>query len=404
VDDEKKLIISRESFKPGDVLCREGAPCENIYLLLKGAIEITCGGNVIRIVDKEGTFVGDLSPLISDSCTNTLTAVENSECIAVPVAYLEGILQQNPEEGINLLGLLAGRILRKSEDFPDIKLQYEEMMLAEEDEQNFLAALRGEETIPRKIVLVASENTFEEPLRYHFGPMGFKVYYNSKPRTVVENLDGISPDMIVFNAADFPRHWKPLLKLLRERKSPEETIFILITGHDFPFEEAAKASYLRINAIIPTSILDRHSISQLEELVKRYKSISDRRKYSRLTPKEFERFALLFTHPTRGILVMGRVADISLEGCRFIPYRAPLIKDIEDGTEVSDCSLRIGGEVISVDCRICRTGEELGVEFVSFQEDDHQKLFKYLMERAEREMQHSIGRCSRSSHSQSGAG
>ena len=158
--DEKKIVIVKERYKPGDILCKQGEPSENIHLLLSGAIEVTTNGGVLQVIDREGTFVGDLSPLMSGSSTSTLTAVQDTECLVIPVRYLEDILYQNPEEGINLLGLLAGRLLRNSEYFPDLKLQYEEMVLAEEDEVNFLAALRGEEIIPRKIILFTNSKTW----------------------------------------------------------------------------------------------------------------------------------------------------------------------------------------------------------------------------------------------------
>jgi hypothetical protein len=390
ISEEKKVLIAKKRYKIGDILCRQGEPCENIFLLLSGAIEVTTDGRIVQIIDQEGTFAGDLSPLMSESSASTLTVVQETECLVVPVRYLEDILNQNPEEGINLLGVLAGRLLRNSEYFPDLKLQYEEMVLAEEDEVNFLAALRGEEIIPRKIVLVALENTYEDALSFHFNPMGFKTYFYNNAKEVLENLDSINPDVIVFDAVDFPRHWKPLLKLLRERKSPEESIFILITDKDYPFEEAAKASFLRVNAIIPANLLEKDTIYQLGNLVKRYKNINDRRKYTRLIPKGFERFALLFTHPSKQHFVSGKIEDISLEGCRFVPFHPSLVKGVEEDTEIQRCSLRIGSEIITVNCRITRQGDELGIEFLSFQEDGHQKLFKYLMERSEREMKHLI--------------
>ena len=386
MSDEKKLVIAKKNFSPGDILCKEGEKCPNLYLLLQGAVEITTSGKVVQIIDKEGTFIGDFNPLINHEGTTTLTVIQETECIVVPLYLLEDLILQRPEEGISLLGILAGRLLRKSDYFSEFQNQLTEMMWAEEEEENYLAALRGEE-IKKKIVLVAKKEKYTKILNFHFNPIGFKTYYYSKPKEFIENLDSINPDMIIFHSVDFPRHWKPILKLLREKKAPEETVFILITNADFTFEEAAKAAFLRVNGIIPENLLDKTVIYQLNDIMKRYKTIDDKRRFSRLVPKKFEKFDLLFTHPLGNHLVTGSISDISLEGCRFIPSVPSLIEDLEEDMELPDCSLRIGDQIITVNCRISRQGREMGILFKSFIDEGHEKFFKYLMDRAEREIE-----------------
>ena len=90
----------------------------------------------------------------------------------------------------------AGRIAMKDEDEPES---------------------RG---ITRMKLLLVAANGEENaiPLGYHLKPLGFTLEHFTDPVAVIERLEEIDPQAILFNAGDFPRHWKPLLKLAREKK------------------------------------------------------------------------------------------------------------------------------------------------------------------------------------------
>ena len=89
-----------------------------------------------------------------------------------------------------------------------------------------------------KMILVAAGGEHAIPLGYHLKPLGFTVEHFTDPVRVTERLEEIDPQAIIFNAGDFPRHWKPLLKLAREKKPREELIFLLMAPEDFREEDA----------------------------------------------------------------------------------------------------------------------------------------------------------------------
>ena len=153
----------------------------------------------------------------------------------------------------------------------------------------------------RTIYFIAEKDTFIEALQYHLSPLGIEVKYCNDPGSVINNIQKEIPDMILFNAVDFPRRWKPLLKLIRDEKSHKQTIFFLIAD-TLPFEEAAKAAYLNINGIIPKNLIDRSSITKLHQLLNRYERINDKRKDIRIIPKPYDRIALLFFHPRKSCM------------------------------------------------------------------------------------------------------
>ena len=179
-----------------------------------------------------------------------------------------------------------------------------------------------------------------------------------------------------------------MLNILREKRSIEEAIFILITDDSFPFNEAAKAAFLKINGIISENLREKSVMFQLNDLIRRYKNLNDQRKFTRIVPNNYEQFKLVFTHPQQRYLVSGFISDISLEGSNFIPNNPSLTSDLTVNQKIPNCSLRVGEEIITVSCRIARKNRELGIEFESFEQEGHQKLFKYLMERPERDMKH----------------
>lgn len=385
---DPSVPILKKTYSPNTVLCHQGEICDEIYLLLRGAIQIVSNDHVVRTVDKPGSFVGELTPLFNQPRSTTLVTREECECLTIAAGYLESLLAQSPEEDVNLLGILAERLLRKTDTFRELEHELSLDWGSEDVEPDKIE----EEGELRRIVLVARDDTLLETLNYHLMPLGYYVRHTAKPLEAINDLDDGTPDMVIFNSVDFPRQWKPMLKLLREKKSAEESVFVLISESSLPFHEAAKAAFLNANGIIPIDQSGPRLVARLEELLRRYKSIQDRRRSPRLIPFETEKFQMLFTHPVRYVLVSGVVSDISLDGARFTPSDISVTDDLEPDQRIPNCSLRIGGDIISVNSRVARNEKDIGLEFEAFRSDGDQKLFQYLIERPEREMRHATRR------------
>jgi DNA-binding response OmpR family regulator len=244
-----------------------------------------------------------------------------------------------------------------------------------------------------KMLLVAAGDEHANVLAYHLKPLGFELERFEDPVRALSELDETDPQAILFDAGDFPRHWKALLKLAREKKSKEELIFILISPRGgFDLEEAAKAVHLGVNGIIGGKLTDKSELYRLEELVRRYRSVRDKRNFTRLVPTEEDSLGFAFTHPLRMTLVLGRIREISIQGASFYPSRASVVSDLPVGREIPYCSLKVGEHIISVNCRLTRNREELGFQFLSFEEGGHNKLLKYIQTRPERALRDALSR------------
>ena len=150
----------------------------------------------------------------------------------------------------------------------------------------------------------------------------------------MDNLDEVLPDVILFSAQDFPRHWKPFLAFLRDFRAREQCVFVLLTGEDFDHEEADKAQALQVNGIVHEHLRDREELARLKELVNRYRDIGDARTEKRIVPSSTDQIGFVFTHPDRMELLFGRVEDVSAAGVSFVPADRQKTMDLRRGVLV----------------------------------------------------------------------
>ncbi len=244
-----------------------------------------------------------------------------------------------------------------------------------------------------KTLLVARGEELREVLSFHLGPLGFAVVQLEDPVRAIQALDELDPQLVLYHAGDFPRHWKPLLRLLRENRSKDEAIFVLLHPQDLPLEEAAKATHLGVNGLIGMRTGAREMVHKLEELFRRYRSMNDKRRFHRLVVAPEDRLQLAFTHPYSLTVLTGSLVEISIQGASFRPADPSLASDLRRGQELPYCSLRVGDQVIAVVCRVTRNrGGELGLELKTFETGGHQVLFQYLQSRSERALKGALAR------------
>jgi hypothetical protein len=240
-----------------------------------------------------------------------------------------------------------------------------------------------------KLLVVAQREDLKDLIAYHLNPVGFEILYYSDPVKVIDGIDAIQPDMLLFNAVDFPRHWKPTLKLLREKLSKEQAVFVIL-AKDPPYDEAAKATFLGANGIIDANLPDKQKMQRLEELYRRYRSLKDKRRFHRLIPTEADSLRLLFSHPRTLAIVTGALAEISIKGASFRPHDPSLTADLRRDDLLHHCTLGVEDEQISLVARVTRNDEDIGLQFRSFETGGHHKLFEYINNRSQRDLQSAL--------------
>ena len=235
-----------------------------------------------------------------------------------------------------------------------------------------------------KLLLVAAGDRYLNVLGFHLRPLGFAIEHLADPVQAVEHLDEIEPEAVLFHAGDFPRHWKPALKMAREHHTREELIFVLIAPADFEIEEAAKAAHLGANGIVGADLTDKKELYRLEELFRRYRPVDDKRTVTRVVPGEEEALAFAFTHPARRSLVAGKIREISIQGASFKPGPGSVVSDLEPGCRVPVCSLKLADGIVDLSARVTRNRAEMGFQFLDFEADGRSRLLAWIEARGSR--------------------
>ncbi len=237
-----------------------------------------------------------------------------------------------------------------------------------------------------KVLLVAEKERTHDILSSHLRPRGFDFIHYRNPIKAMDNIDEIEPDIVVFSAEDFPRHWKPFLAFLRGAYEHHKISFVLLSGDEFPFEEASKANHLGVAGIVRESVDNRNELQKLEELVTRYSSMKEERQDLRYIPDSYDDLEFLITHPTKLRIITGVLFDLSPGGAAFVPDDPKISSDIPSGTTIPDCSLKLEQEYLSIQCKVIRNSERMALRFIDPPEELQSKIIDFIDKRAEREL------------------
>jgi hypothetical protein len=227
------------------------------------------------------------------------------------------------------------------------------------------------------LLITGSERTYEYVSRY-IKPLGFDLIWYRHILKAMDNIDEVDPEGIIISAGDFPRHWKPLVQLVRSERDKDACPIILLTGSGFSLAETSKAQFLMVNGIVP----ERPGVSpegdQLQSILSRYVPVEDKRKTRRFHVNTGNRLGLIISNPVHTCLVPGEIKTISKTGVSFSPAYPSLMEDIQTDQELPGCSLRAGDAILSPVCRVIRAGRILSLEFISFPEGEQAALDAYL--------------------------
>lgn len=221
-------------------------------------------------------------------------------------------------------------------------------------------------------------------IQYHLEPMGLPVQATEDPVTPIRDLEGEEPAVVLWSVPEFPRQWKPVLSHLRYFRARAETVFVLLAPGGLEPDETAKATHLGVNGIVDEDVSTKGGANRLLDLLRRYRTLQDKRSFTRYVVGDFDHVGLAFVHPAVRALVTGQVTEVSLKGLSFLPDRPERITDLHIGSDLGDCSLRAGEHIVRVSCRIMRSGRDLGLQFVTFEEGAHELLRSYIQERPDR--------------------
>jgi DNA-binding NarL/FixJ family response regulator len=238
-----------------------------------------------------------------------------------------------------------------------------------------------------KTLLVIDHDNLKDQIIEHMAPQGFDFIHYNNPIKALDNIEEIKPDLVIFSAVDFPRHWKPFITVLRSFMDKNESVFILLKGDQFPSEESTKASTLEVNGIISENLNDPVVIGQMEDIFSRYNIISDKRISRRYISNVIQDFEFIFTHPINSSLIIGEITDISIGGISFTPESLQLTQDVREGTIISNCTLRLKETFYTISVIVIRNNSILSLGFIDLDHLLKEEMIEYFHEIPERELE-----------------
>ncbi|MFW5857026.1 MAG: Crp/Fnr family transcriptional regulator [Planctomycetota bacterium] len=108
---KKKLLRQLQCRKAkGEEVFHEGDTTQEMYILLKGKLEIHKGEQVIATIEEPDTYIGEMSTLLGAPRSATVVAAEDSILVRVPRERIAAFFDHSSALALKLCRILAQRL------------------------------------------------------------------------------------------------------------------------------------------------------------------------------------------------------------------------------------------------------------------------------------------------------
>jgi len=218
-----------------------------------------------------------------------------------------------------------------------------------------------------KVLVISDSEDLKSRIEKHLASSGTEIIHYRHPIKAMDNLEELAPEVVLFSADDFPRHWKIFLVYLRSNESKESVPFVILHGKDFDYEEVSKATFLGVNGMVDESFQAEGEMQKLKDILARYKKIPISKPQEIVglyRPSADDRVDLIFLHPENLHLVRGKVTALSASEIHFSPADSEKTMTLEENSIISDCSLRLGDKIFQVDLELTSVSEGFVFRFL----------------------------------------
>jgi CRP/FNR family cyclic AMP-dependent transcriptional regulator len=102
-----------KTFSKGTVLCREGDPGHEMFIIQKGKVQVKKKigkGEKVLAELADGEFIGEMALLLGMDRSATVEVLEDSKVLVVGPDTFEGLLKNSPEIAMKMLKKMALRL------------------------------------------------------------------------------------------------------------------------------------------------------------------------------------------------------------------------------------------------------------------------------------------------------
>lgn len=95
----------------GELIFREGAPADSMYVLLDGEATITIGDHVVENAGP-GTLIGEMALIDHSPRAATVAAAKDCKLLPIDEARFHTLVAQTPQFATHVMKVMAGRLRR----------------------------------------------------------------------------------------------------------------------------------------------------------------------------------------------------------------------------------------------------------------------------------------------------
>lgn len=229
-----------------------------------------------------------------------------------------------------------------------------------------------------KALLIAESDYILNSFNNFFIKNGYDTICYNWLLKALDNVEEISPQIVLINSIDYPRHWKILVQYIRANVSISVSIIVLVTAKNFDEDEKKKAEILDVHCVcadidtpeIREQLLtilaleetpSLHSNTKSENPTIQWKQEKSLIKYepsakeevipssaqsdttidSAVTSKNPTGTYFTFNHPHTQIWINGTVVHYNHPILFFKPSNAAYLENMRFGKKIEACTLTI---------------------------------------------------------------
>ncbi len=210
--------------------------------------------------------------------------------------------------------------------------------------------------------ILESGEEIKPVLREH----GIDLIHYRSPLKAMDNLSEISPDALIINAVDFPRHWKVIAQHIRWDKPEESVLLLLLADKSFSDKEREKANGSGVQAVIQ---IENSFVDVLPEIQKAFEEY--KKGGTNYSLKDYSKSVhCVFLNPKNGVIITGIVKDISSEKIIFKPDFADDCLALDESPVSVDCRLQINDKIIKTKCLLHSILSYFDLSFLDLSEEN----------------------------------
>lgn len=192
-------MTSACSFKPGDVILREGDQSnKSLYFLRSGKIEVSLAGEVVTILQNAGEVMGEMSVVSAGVVSTTLKVVKDTECFVLNTDSFEGVHPKDLDHFKSLLYKIYSVILSERLKKTNEKARLFEISNRELSESHNVARLG----VVGKVMLIEAEKKLRTIAKLALGGAGVDLNILEGCQAAEEHLAAEPVDLLICEDRD----------------------------------------------------------------------------------------------------------------------------------------------------------------------------------------------------------